>query len=589
MGEGLEGNDDRREKNNADSETRAQLGNEMLQTSSVNSNEEVSMGGGPNPTQMQQYQQALEQQLAQQRRNDEIMRMRQQVMRQGEQMFQNMVDDGQGTVVNHTGQMNQDLDEDASNGEHEDLQSSGSNPPDVWAKPDEMRESLVKIPTSLEAGISVRDQEKVLPSQQEVLDNNGKTLTTAFEAMAERIGMETLEGLDHEGSGTFLTSHLHSFHEPEADELVSSTAGETDAETINKALPSSNEDMFTRDLSIESSEGGQILQYASQPRTTLTTIVVQSLDIAHDVADLSDDAISVISSKASSIFSKASFASAATDLSRASGYSVTQIATATRELVVIFVADKPLGTLYRIALDHPSIGAEKLQRKLCRLFKIYAKYLKDEAKDQLEFLASRLVSKKSRYLARSVVEAFSARSEQDESLEDDKSSDDEETGKRPVNEEVFEDLVSFREFLVGSEAFEKLHNQLQSFVLPKATDQLLADSPVPPEVTIAEKLNRVEQTESFVERSWRTWYCDVSCIADAVFRDRKDFLLIKRALFLVADAFFLATDAPAIHFGLLEPPLSESAIRLRWTSVSLSILLSPPWTTSNADHRPEKR
>src|SRR5205823_6330202 len=148
-----------------------------------------------------------------------------------------------------------------------------------------------------------------------------------------------------------------------------------------------------------------------------------------------------------------------------SGYSASQIATATRELVLIFHEDEILVPLYKYAISDQAIGAERLQRNLRRLFKSYANQLEEEAEDRLEFLASRLVAIKARYLAESIVEKFhkSSTPKKERGNKED-SSDDEEISS--VNENVFEDLVIFRDFLVRGLAFEKLRSGVQQFVLP---------------------------------------------------------------------------------------------------------------------------
>ena len=285
-----------------------------------------------------------------------------------------------------------------------------------------------------------------------------------------------------------------------------------------------------------------------------------------------DDAVSIGSSYATSVFSIASLASDATDLSRASGYSSTQIATATRELVTIFEEDSSFIVLYLIALVHPSIGPERLQRNLRRLFKVYAECLQEEAKDQLEYLASRLVLLKARHLARSIVAKYHAKVCHNDQR--DESSGDEQIEERPVDENVFEDLVSFREFLVGSEAFENLHSQLKIFVSPKEPESLLVEPSAQAVILRQDKPQKTQLSGVMTsERSWQAWSGDARRVLDAFFMDPKDLVLARRALFLVIDAFYMATDGLSIRFGLLEPPLVQNATRLRWKTVSQSSFL----------------
>ncbi|PVI00188.1 hypothetical protein DM02DRAFT_494166, partial [Periconia macrospinosa] len=164
----------------------------------------------------------------------------------------------------------------------------------------------------------------------------------------------------------------------------------------------------------------------------------------------------------------------ATDISRGSGYSAHQIATATKELVSIFQEDPNLVPLYKRAINDDSIGPEKLQRNLRRLFKQYAELLEGEAKDRLEYLAARLVSLKARFLSQSIVQMFDGHAKPPKppvkAVESNyESSDDEEEESSPVDDTAFEDLVIFREFLVGSEAFRTLQAQVKSFAVPKYT------------------------------------------------------------------------------------------------------------------------
>jgi hypothetical protein len=164
---------------------------------------------------------------------------------------------------------------------------------------------------------------------------------------------------------------------------------------------------------------------------------------------------SMPSSYANSVLSTTSLASSATDLSKHTGYSPLQIARATKELIVILQDDSALAPLYKRAIVDTSIGPEKLERNLRRLFRTYADHLGKGAGDTLELLASQLVRAKARAVAQSIVQkhgtTMDTRTEKEtiQPREQDQSSD-EETEARPVDESVFEDLIVFREFLVGN-------------------------------------------------------------------------------------------------------------------------------------------
>jgi hypothetical protein len=187
-----------------------------------------------------------------------------------------------------------------------------------------------------------------------------------------------------------------------------------------------------------------------------------------------DDGNASISSYAASIFSVQSLASSATNFSKGSSYTAYHIATATKELVEIFQQNELLVPLYTKAIQNPNIGPERLQRNLRRLFKQYSEDLKSEATDRLEYSAARLVSFKARFLAQSIVERIevghaseeSVRKVKVQSVREDGSEDEEED--QTVDDHVFHDLVVFREFLVGSDAFQLFSAHVQSFVLPNS-------------------------------------------------------------------------------------------------------------------------
>jgi hypothetical protein len=188
----------------------------------------------------------------------------------------------------------------------------------------------------------------------------------------------------------------------------------------------------------------------------------------HDSFDGSSNS----SSYARSACSTASLASSATDLSKNSGYTAVQIAKATKELILILQDDEGLVPLYKRAIRDVLIGPTKLERNLRRFFKSYAEHLGDLAGDRLEHLASRLVRLKARLVARSIMEKYDTGRETSQRVErssrqEQEQSSDEENETHSVDETELHDLVSFRDFLVGSEAFGTLHTQIRSFTLPK--------------------------------------------------------------------------------------------------------------------------
>ncbi|CAN9298302.1 unnamed protein product [Alternaria alternata] len=273
-----------------------------------------------------------------------------------------------------------------------------------------------------------------------------------------------------------------------------------------------------------------------------------------------------------SIFSVASLASSASVISRGSGYSADQIATATKVLLSVFYEDKTLLSLYKSAIGNEDIGPERLQRNLRRFFRKYAGLLESEATERLEYLSSRLVLVKSAFLAQSIVEklqngrvgAQSPRSERDEESSDE---EDNKTNTRLVNEDAFEDLAIFREFLVDSEAFRTFRDQLEAFVLPKPI-YLTHEEPISKREASKATTMKPVPTKA-VSRygdvlTWQKWRRDAKLSTDGLFHGAY-FGTTATSLFnLVMDAIFLATDDLLIAAGRLEPPLSPNMVRLRW-------------------------
>ncbi|KAH7402683.1 hypothetical protein BKA66DRAFT_384804, partial [Pyrenochaeta sp. MPI-SDFR-AT-0127] len=260
----------------------------------------------------------------------------------------------------------------------------------------------------------------------------------------------------------------------------------------------------------------------------------------------------------------------ASDLSKASGYSAVQIATATKELLSVFHDDQVLLPLYKSAMQNPSIGPERLQRNLRRLFTVYSEHLGSEAKDRLEYLASRLVALKARWLALSIIDKLQdglaspkvVRSEHcDESTDEDGEEECEQGNTRPVHEDVFEDFVVLREFLVGSEAFKTLRLQVQAFVVPKPprNENIGATELTSEEIT----KHRLTRKRAHVS-TWTLWVEEVKQTVDGMFHEKNMLFMAKKALYLSVDALMLLTDDILIATGQLEPALEEHLVRLRW-------------------------
>jgi hypothetical protein len=276
-----------------------------------------------------------------------------------------------------------------------------------------------------------------------------------------------------------------------------------------------------------------------------------------------------------SVFSVASLASSASDISKGSGYSAVEIATATKVLLSVFYEDRTLLSLYKSAIGNEDIGPERLQRNLKRLFRAYAGLLESEATERLEHLSSRLVLVKSAFLAQSIVGklqngrvgAQSPRSERDEESSDE---EDDNTDTHLVNEDAFEDLAIFREFLVESDAFRTFRDQLEAFVLPKSAYLTHGEPTSEREASNTTTIKSIP-TKAIAGHenvlTWQKWRRDAKLSTDGLFQGAC-FKTTATGLFhLVMDATFLATDDLLVAAGRLEPPLSPNMVRLRWQCV----------------------
>ncbi|EAT88390.1 hypothetical protein SNOG_04630 [Parastagonospora nodorum SN15] len=173
------------------------------------------------------------------------------------------------------------------------------------------------------------------------------------------------------------------------------------------------------------------------------------------------------SSYARSVFSNASLGSSDTDLSKHSGYSTVQIKRATKELISILQDNAVLTLLYESGIAHPNIGPQVLERKLRYFFKEYADLLSRVAVGStLKSLASQLVRVKARAVARSIMQHHVAESSNMRQIlaPDLEPSSQGESDSSSIDEQGFEDIVAFRNFLLEGEPFRELHVKIRSFV-----------------------------------------------------------------------------------------------------------------------------
>jgi hypothetical protein len=271
------------------------------------------------------------------------------------------------------------------------------------------------------------------------------------------------------------------------------------------------------------------------------------------------------SSYANSVFSTASLVSSATDLSKTSGYSPVQIARATKELIMVLQEDTDLVPLYKRALVDSSIGPVRLERNLRRFFKSYASLLGDDAKDNLDLLASRLVKIKARAVAQSIVQKYNPDSTEQFKVtrieQEQEQSSDEEIETNPVDESIFDDLIVFREFLVSGEAFSTLQVQIRSFVLPKSVRQKTTENFIKDVVGAQAIMDNFDGAPKIGET------CAVMSKEHAIPVDSTTGFSVFRTM-----TRGLTDSVQAVLVGMryLEPPLQQGFVRLRWQCVSIN-------------------
>ncbi|KAI8938042.1 hypothetical protein NX059_005714 [Plenodomus lindquistii] len=287
---------------------------------------------------------------------------------------------------------------------------------------------------------------------------------------------------------------------------------------------------------------------------------------------IDDDTSSINSHYARSIistFSVGSMASSATDLSRASGYSVTQIATASKELLSVFLQDPILSALFQKGIEDPGLGPERMRRNLRRLLKIYARELKEEASDALEVLAAQLVLLKIRSLTQAIIENFgNPESEEILNRSENSSGDEQAVGARPVDEDSFEDLVTFRQFLVESNAFTAFRDQLKAFVshttLLLTSAELLANSSRAKQVTPTVATGAHLDTSMPPTGNWELCFNQLSQLSQ----------MPRRTVYICTGAVWAAFATTMIQFRVLEPILRPGWSRLRWKCSCGDVLFS---------------
>jgi hypothetical protein len=222
-----------------------------------------------------------------------------------------------------------------------------------------------------------------------------------------------------------------------------------------------------------------------------------------------------------------SIESAVTLVSIISGYTAVEMESATIELRRVLQEDLNLTKLYRLAIEDANIGPERLQRNLGRLLKQMAQDLKVEANKELERLTSRFVAVKARNIAHCIVQDFQVTKRPQQNIERPEESESDQEDN-PIDENRFEDLTTFRTFLVESGAFRTFQSRLEAFVHPKCLPVIEA------KIDMEDADTSHWSSKSFLPPSW---------------------------LHSIYMSIIFAT-------GFVEPQIPSHAVRLKWQCVS---------------------
>ena len=312
--------------------------------------------------------------------------------------------------------------------------------------------------------------------------------------------------------------------------------------------------------------------------------------------------ISTISDSEDSVFSIESSDTLATEFTRESGFSFEQIQMATRILVLTLQNDELLAPLYESARNNIRIGPKRLRKHIREDIETFAEQLKEEAHDDLQHAACRLVQAKARYAARSIAGGKDTKDQlpvsgepRDQTSNDLEDSSEEETADRPVNHTGLEDLEAFRLFLTGSGAYTTLQADLHAFCT--------RNSKPPPRIPIIDDLQLKSPTAAKKRRESDTTLlryalsvCGLLIVSTvaiiailgaliisrsttatpsnskkgySMVRSFNPIRLARAASYVMTDVVFPLTDDLLMALGLLEPPLKVGWTRIRTECVSL--------------------
>lgn len=143
------------------------------------------------------------------------------------------------------------------------------------------------------------------------------------------------------------------------------------------------------------------------------------------------------------------------------------------QILSILEFDEVLAPLYAVAIRNSCIGPQRFENNFRGLLRSYARRLKEEALDSLEYLSARLVLSRARMLAIAIVEKHRNQASLQDVVKDrviegttHEPEDIPEAEEENITgyEIVLADLARMRDFWIESSAFLTLRTELRKFV-----------------------------------------------------------------------------------------------------------------------------
>ncbi|KAF2789283.1 hypothetical protein K505DRAFT_204389, partial [Melanomma pulvis-pyrius CBS 109.77] len=202
------------------------------------------------------------------------------------------------------------------------------------------------------------------------------------------------------------------------------------------------------------------------------------------------------------------------------------------KLLALYQKDADLIPLYRRVIEDTSREPERLRRNSKRLFKKYARSLKGEEADELEFLASQLVSLKAAFLSQHIVEvcveiAAKLKKKTPQVVQDsigDRENERNDEGEQATSVDDINCGDLFREFVASSIAFNTFRTEMANLALPKPSRTT--------KKVVVDKKDVMEYVQT------------------------KTAVIAGRILHILKESL--------VATGYLEPPLKPRMVRLRW-------------------------